>query len=233
MTADRADRVVPTGPRRRPPTEVSTPGQPLLEAVEVTKHFKVGVGKGKRATVHAAENISVALHPGTVTAVVGESGSGKSTLARMLARAYQLTSGTLYLDGKEIDPKHKADKDYRGAVQLVLQDPFSSLNPVHQVRYILARPLQLHGLAGDDLERASSPCCARSRLSPPNSSSTSSRTSCPAASGNASRSPGAWRYNPGCCSPTNRFRCSTSRSVWASSTCWPTCGTRTGWRSCT
>jgi peptide/nickel transport system ATP-binding protein len=154
MTRDRTDRVVRDAELRRAADPSAATGQPLLEAVDVTKHFKVGVGKAKRATVHAAENISVALHPGSVTAVVGESGSGKSTLARMLARAFELTSGTLYLDGKKIDPKHKADKSYRGAVQLVLQDPFASLNPVHQVRYILARPLQLHGLAGDDLEKS-------------------------------------------------------------------------------
>jgi peptide/nickel transport system ATP-binding protein len=149
QTVDASAPVEPVEERR---AAKAPAGRPLLEAVDVTKHFRVGVGKLKGATVHAAENISVSLHPGAVTAVVGESGSGKSTLARLLARTYQLTSGTLYLDGKEIDPKHKADKNYRGTVQLVLQDPFASLNPVHQVRYILARPLQLHGLAGKDVE---------------------------------------------------------------------------------
>ena len=124
----------------------------VLEAVDVTKHFHIGLGGFRRGTVHAAENISVTLRPGSVTAVVGESGSGKSTLARMLARTHPLTSGELYLDGRRIDPKQKADKKYRGAVQLVLQDPFASLNPVHKVRYILSRPLQLHGLAGDRVE---------------------------------------------------------------------------------
>jgi len=61
-------------------------GQPVLEAIGITKHYRVGVGKFKRGTVHAAEDISLALYPGAVTAVVGESGSGKSTLTRMLAR---------------------------------------------------------------------------------------------------------------------------------------------------
>jgi peptide/nickel transport system ATP-binding protein len=127
---------------------------PLLEAVDVTKHFHVRVGRFGRGIVHAAENISVALHPGTVTAVVGESGSGKSTLSRLLARTQNLTSGKLFFQGQEIDLRRKASADYRRSVQLVLQDPFASLNPVHNVRYILSRPLQIHNKGGDNLEEA-------------------------------------------------------------------------------
>ena len=91
----------------------------------------------------------------TVTAVVGESGSGKSTLDPDAGRAHQLTAGTnCYFEGSEIDPQKAPDQSYRRAVQLVLQDPFASLNPVHSVRYILSRPLQIHGLAGDDIEQS-------------------------------------------------------------------------------
>lgn len=126
----------------------------LLEAVDITKHFKVRVGRLGRGTVHAAENISLTLKPGSVTAVVGESGSGKSTLTRMLARTHSLTSGRLYFDGAEIDLHKAATKEYRRAVQLVLQDPFASLNPAHDVRYILSRPLLIHGLGGDNLEES-------------------------------------------------------------------------------
>jgi peptide/nickel transport system ATP-binding protein len=128
--------------------------QPLLEAVDVTKHFRVRVGRIGRGIVHAAENISVALYPGTVTAVVGESGSGKSTLARMLARTQKLTSGKLYFQGEEVNLRKRASAEYRRSVQLVLQDPFASLNPVHSVRYILSRPLLIHGRAGDNLEES-------------------------------------------------------------------------------
>ena len=127
---------------------------PLLEAVDVTKHFKVKVGRLGRGIVHAAENISVALYPGTVTAVVGESGSGKSTLSRMLARTQKLTSGKLYFEGEEINLRRRASKAYRRSVQLVLQDPFASLNPVHSVRYILSRPLIIHGRGGKNLEES-------------------------------------------------------------------------------
>ncbi|HTC70506.1 MAG TPA: ABC transporter ATP-binding protein [Acidothermaceae bacterium] len=127
---------------------------PLLEAVDVTKHYRVRVGRLGRSIVHAAENISVALFPGTVTAIVGESGSGKSTLSRMLARTQKLTSGKLYYKGEEVILTKRVPADYRQSVQLVLQDPFESLNPVHTVRYILSRPLIIHGLAGDNVEEA-------------------------------------------------------------------------------
>ena len=128
--------------------------QPLLEAVDVTKHYRVRVGRVGRKIVHAAEHISVALYPGTVTAVVGESGSGKSTLSRMLARTQKLTSGKLYFQGEEVSLSKRVPADYRRSVQLVLQDPFESLNPVHTVRYILSRPLIIHGRAGDNLEES-------------------------------------------------------------------------------
>ena len=124
----------------------------VLEAVDITKQFRVRVGRFGRGTVHAAENISVALYPGSVTAVVGESGSGKSTLTRMLARTHKLTSGRLYFDGEEINLRNAPSKEYRSSVQLVLQDPFASLNPAHNVRYILSRPLLIHGRGGNNLE---------------------------------------------------------------------------------
>lgn len=127
---------------------------PILEAVDITKQFRVRVGRFGRGTVHAAENISLSLYPGSVTAVVGESGSGKSTLTRMLARTHKLTSGKLYFRGEEVDLQKSASKDYRRAVQLVLQDPFASLNPAHNVRYILSRPLLIHGKGGDNVEEA-------------------------------------------------------------------------------
>jgi peptide/nickel transport system ATP-binding protein len=127
--------------------------RPILEAVNITKHFSVRVGRFARGTVHAAEGISLALHPGRVTAVVGESGSGKSTLSRMLARTHKLTSGELYFQGEKINVRHKPTLEYRRSVQLVLQDPFASLNPVHKIRYILGRPLKIHGREGADPEQ--------------------------------------------------------------------------------
>ncbi len=99
--------------------------------------------------VHAVEDVSLGLPQSGITAVVGESGSGKSTLARLLARLITPTSGELLLDGHQVPASARGRRDYARDVQLVLQDPFSSLNPVHDVRYHLARPLQIHGLGGE------------------------------------------------------------------------------------
>ena len=130
-------------------------GTPLLEARGLTKHFTVhharrrgrarlARARGEAPVVHAVEDVSLSLPESGITAVVGESGSGKSTLARMLARLITPTSGDVLLRGEPIP----AGRDYSRQVQLVLQDPFSSLNPVHSVRYHLARPLVIHRMAG-------------------------------------------------------------------------------------
>ncbi|HEY2520753.1 MAG TPA: ABC transporter ATP-binding protein [Streptosporangiaceae bacterium] len=139
----------------------------VLEARDLTKHFHVRRGLRPRATVHAVENVSLALPCSAVTAVVGESGSGKSTLARMLARIITPTSGELLLDGKQTPTGQRHRQEYAGRVQLVLQDPFASLNPVHSIRYHLSRPLKIHNLAGDDLDGTMESLLRRVALDPP------------------------------------------------------------------
>ena len=131
---------------------------PVLEAVGVTKHFTVTSGLGAKATVHAVEDITLRLVPGRVTAVVGESGSGKTTLARLLARFYEPTSGSIRLEGRPVGrPTGQAELAYRKAVQLIFQDPFGSLTPLHRVRHNIDRAIRLHhrGLSrADRLARA-------------------------------------------------------------------------------
>jgi peptide/nickel transport system ATP-binding protein len=122
-------------------------GVPLLEARNLTKHFPAGGSRfAARPVVHAVDDVSLTLPAGGITAIVGESGSGKSTLAKLLARLIRPTSGTLALDGQPIAARARADRGYARRVQLVLQDPFASLNPIHDVRYHLVRPLKLHGV---------------------------------------------------------------------------------------
>ncbi len=140
---------------------------PVLEARNLTKHFPVRRARlgMSPAAVHAVEGVSLALPESGITAVVGESGSGKSTLALMLARLIAPTSGAILLDGAEIHGG--THRDYARQVQLVLQDPFSSLNPVHSVRYHLARPLKIHGLARKaDLDTAIGELLERVALTP-------------------------------------------------------------------
>jgi peptide/nickel transport system ATP-binding protein len=150
---------------------------PALQAVELTKYFRVrhrgrGAGLDRRRrnrVVHAVDSVSVELWAGQVTAVVGESGSGKSTLARLLARLMAPTSGRLLLERIEVTrTAHREARQYRRAVQLILQDPFSSLNPVHDVGYHLARPLRVHRLTrkGADTDQEVARLLERVELSP-------------------------------------------------------------------
>lgn len=115
--------------------------EPVLEARHLTKHYRLGRGK-----LHAVEDVSLQLFAGHVTGLVGESGSGKSTVARLLAQLDHPTTGSVVLNGKERSVRSaRTRRDYTGAVQLVFQDPFASLDPLRRVRHQLIRPLRLHG----------------------------------------------------------------------------------------
>ncbi len=123
----------------------------VLEAEHLRKEFPINDFKlfQKRQVVHAVDDASFALYPGQATALVGESGSGKTTIARMLARLYDPTSGTIRFRGEPIRLHGGTSvlRKYRQHVQLIFQDPFASLNPIHNVRYHLSRPLRLFGHA--------------------------------------------------------------------------------------
>jgi peptide/nickel transport system ATP-binding protein len=123
---------------------------PILEALHLRKHFPAQKLNpfGEPRAVRAVEDASLALYPGRATALVGESGSGKTTVARMLGRLYEPTAGTIRFEGAPIEGQgRRAAQAYRAAEQLVFQDPFASLNPVHDVRYHLSRPLRIFGYA--------------------------------------------------------------------------------------
>ncbi len=145
-----AERLGDTPSTRSEPGPVKPLEAPVLEAIHLRKEFPVhrGVLFGSRRVVRAVEDASLALRPGRVTALVGESGSGKTTVARLLARLYPPTSGTIRFRGWPIEGSGAAGlRAYRRQVQMVFQDPFSSLNPVHTVQYHLSRPLRIYGHA--------------------------------------------------------------------------------------
>ncbi len=138
----------------QPPTSESHT-LPVLEAIHLRKEFPIGQRLlGKARSVHAVEDTSLALYPGRATALVGESGSGKTTVARMLARLYDPTSGTIKFHGEPVKLTRRSStlRQYRRHIQLIFQDPFASLNPVHDVRYHLARPLRIFGHAKNRFE---------------------------------------------------------------------------------
>ena len=127
---------------------------PLLEVRGLSKRFPIG-GWFSRSQVHALEGASFTLDRGRVTALVGESGSGKSTTARLVARLIEPTAGEIVLNGRDVlksEPR-SASLGYRADVQMIFQDPFASLNPVHTVGYHLERPLYVHTKARGAAER--------------------------------------------------------------------------------
>ncbi|ACA18289.1 oligopeptide/dipeptide ABC transporter, ATPase subunit [Methylobacterium sp. 4-46] len=123
---------------------------PLLAVNDLTKHFPL-----RRGAVRAVDGVSFTLERGETLSIVGESGCGKSTVGRTILRLTDATSGQVVLDGQRIDDLSAgAMRPLRRRIQVVFQDPFSSLNPRMRVREILAEPLRNFGLArsGRDLD---------------------------------------------------------------------------------
>ncbi|HYH98266.1 ABC transporter ATP-binding protein [Hyalangium sp.] len=129
-------------------TTIGQESQAILEARGVGKYFQVG-GGFRPKQLRALHEVSFALRPRQVVALVGESGSGKSTIARLLVRLMEPSAGTILFRGKDIlqEEPRRASLGYRAQVQMIFQDPFASLNPVHTIANHLERPLLLHGKA--------------------------------------------------------------------------------------
>jgi peptide/nickel transport system ATP-binding protein len=127
---------------------------PVLEGRDLTKSFWVKQGRGgplaRKGRVHAVESVTVRLDAGRVTAIVGESGAGKTTVARMLAKIIKPDAGEVLLDGRPAPTGRP--RSYAAQVQMIFQDPFASLNPVHRIRHHLIRPLQIHHMADGDID---------------------------------------------------------------------------------
>ena len=124
--------------------------RPLLEVNRLKKHFLIhgGVFGQETARVYAVDGVTFDIRRGETLSLVGESGCGKSTVGKAILRLYDLTEGEVYLAGERIDNMPAAKlRPLRRRVQVVFQDPFSSLNPRMRVRDILAEPIRNFGLA--------------------------------------------------------------------------------------
>src|SRR5216683_1743140 len=140
---------------------------PVLEGRELTKSFSVKQGRSplaRKTRVHAVDNVTVRLDAGKVTALVGESGAGKTTVARMLAKIIKPDEGQVLLDGKPA-PRGRP-RSYAAQVQMIFQDPFASLNPVHRIRHHLMRPLQIHHMTEGNVDKAIGELLNRVALKP-------------------------------------------------------------------
>ena len=136
---------------------VST-NQPLLQVSDLKKHFPItgGFFGGVTAKVYAVDGVSFAIGKGETLSLVGESGCGKSTVGKAILKLFPITSGEVVLDGQRIDAMSSGTlRPIRRRIQVVFQDPFSSLNPRLKVRDILAEPITNFGLAKDraDIDR--------------------------------------------------------------------------------
>lgn len=121
----------------------------LLEVKNLKKHFKT-----KRGMLHAVDNVSFAIHQGETLGLVGESGCGKSTLGRVLIQLLEATSGEVKFWGEDIIKySSRRMKNMRKKLQIVFQDPYSSLNPRLSVYEIIAEPLSVNNIYSSVAER--------------------------------------------------------------------------------
>jgi peptide/nickel transport system ATP-binding protein/oligopeptide transport system ATP-binding protein len=136
---------------------VSTSGTPLVEVQNLVKHFPITRGilfQRQVGAVKAVDDLTFDVMKGETLGIVGETGCGKSTTARLLCRLLDPTSGEIRFEGENIAPrKGKALKALRREMQMIFQDPYSSLNPRKTVGSIIAEPFSIHDMLKGEGER--------------------------------------------------------------------------------
>jgi len=144
---------------------------PLLEVTDLVKHFPIKAGvlfDREVGRVAAVDGVSFTVAKGETLGIVGESGSGKSTLCRTVLRLIEPTSGSVRFEGRQlVGLGQRQMRPLRRDMQMIFQDPFSSLNPRKRVEQIVGAPLKLHGIAsGAGLKREVQELLDRVGLSP-------------------------------------------------------------------
>jgi peptide/nickel transport system ATP-binding protein len=130
----------------------------LVEVRDLVKYFPLTRGiifRKQIGAVHAVDGVSFDVHRGEALGIVGETGCGKTTTARLITRLLTPTSGTIRFDGEDISKISRRDlKPLRRDMQVIFQDPYSSLNPRKTVGAIISAPFAIHGLEEDNRKRA-------------------------------------------------------------------------------
>ena len=122
--------------------------KPLVEVKNLSVHFPVtgGMPFAKKKSVKAVSDMTLSIYPGETYGLVGESGCGKSTLANAMLGMVSPTNGTVYFKGKDLFGVKKAEfNELRRSMQMVFQDPYSSLNPRWDVSQIIGEPMRIRG----------------------------------------------------------------------------------------
>ncbi len=129
---------------------------PVLEVSGLSKHFPVRKGLLRRTVghVYAVDEVSFSIGTGETLGLVGESGCGKTTVGRTILRLIEPTAGSIRLDGLDVTHLGRAElRPFRRQMQIIFQDPFSSLNPRKRAGDIVGEPLKVHGLKTRDERR--------------------------------------------------------------------------------
>ena len=142
-------------PQSQAPAPSATP---LVRLRSVKKYFPITQGvilQREVARVHAVDGVDLDIYPGETLGVVGETGCGKSTLARVITRLLPVTEGSVEFDGQDVTKlRGKGLRALRREIQMIFQDPYSSLNPRKRVGTIIGDPFAIHGIAeGADRKR--------------------------------------------------------------------------------
>jgi peptide/nickel transport system ATP-binding protein/oligopeptide transport system ATP-binding protein len=131
--------------------------EPLVEVRDLVKHFPITSGillQRQVGAVHAVDGVSFDVLKGETLGIVGETGCGKSTTARLITRLLEPTSGTVQFEGQDISHlSARQIKPLRKEIQMIFQDPYSSLNPRKTVGSIISEPFKIHGLKEGTGER--------------------------------------------------------------------------------
>ena len=143
----------PASATHRSPT---APADVLLDVQDLVKHFTVGGGlfTGQRAVVRAVDGVSFTIRRGETLGLVGESGCGKTTTGRCILQLERATSGRVIFEGRDLTTlDHRELRSVRRKIQVIFQDPYSSLNPRMTVGQIIAEPLAVHGIVPEAARR--------------------------------------------------------------------------------
>ena len=127
----------------------NTENKPIIETIGLKKYFDVG----NKKKLHAVDDVNMKIYKGQTLGVVGESGCGKSTLGRTLMKLLEPTEGTILFEGQDITKLNpKEMRKFRRDMQMIFQDPYSSLNPRQTISDAIAMPLKIHKMCSSSAE---------------------------------------------------------------------------------